>query len=262
MPGLRMTAVNAGPLKCDKSMLVAMASGIVEIPTTVGIIEHPQHGLILWDTGINDIVADPDRGDEYWGPGLRAAFGTQGFTREHAIDAQLKRLGYRPQDVRYVVYSHLHLDHAGGMSYFPNAVHVVQRDEIRYALWPDAWTSPTYCQNDFKDIRKLNILEVDGDFDLFADGTMRLIKAPGHAPGHQMFLLDLPHRGRVCLAADVGHQRDGFENMVPMPWDWSTSAMTVARMRVKQMERSGVPAFLCHEAADFAKLPSGGEFWD
>jgi hypothetical protein len=35
-----------------------------------------------------------------------------------------------------------------------------------------------------------------------------------------------------------------------------------SRMRVKQMERSGVPAFLCHEAGDFAKLPSGGEFWD
>jgi hypothetical protein len=50
--------------------------------------------------------------------------------------------------------------------------------------------------------------------------------------------------------------------MAPMPWDWSTSAMTISRMRVKQMERSGVPAFLCHEAGDFAKLPSGGEFWD
>jgi N-acyl homoserine lactone hydrolase len=262
MSGLRMTAVNAGPLNCNKAMLVAFAPGTVEIPTTVGIIEHPQHGLILWDTGINDIVADPERGDEYWGPGLRAAFGTHGFTREHAVDAQLKRLGYRPEDVRYVAYSHLHLDHAGGMSYFPNAVHVVQRDEIRYALWPDAWTRPTYCQNDFKDIRKLNIFEVDGDFDLFGDGALRLIKAPGHAPGHQMLLLDLPHRGRVCLAADVGHQRDGFENMVPMPWDWSTSAMTMSRLRVKQMERGGIPAFLCHEAADFAKLPTGGEFWD
>jgi glyoxylase-like metal-dependent hydrolase (beta-lactamase superfamily II) len=243
-------------------MLVALTSGVVKVPTTVGIIEHPKHGLILWDTGINGIVADPERGDEYWGPGLRAAFGTHGFTREHAIDAQLKHLGFRPEDVRYVVYSHLHLDHAGGMSYFPNAVHVVQRDEIRYALWPDAWTRPTYCQNDFKDIRKLNILEIDGDFDLFGDGTLRLIKTPGHAPGHQMLVLDLPHRGRVCLAADVGHLRDGFENMVPMPWDWSTSAMTVSRMRLKQMERSGVPAFLCHEAGDFAKLPGGGEFWD
>lgn len=262
MAGLRLTVVNVGPLRPDKSKLVAFAPGVVEVPTTAGIIEHPKHGLILWDTGINDAVADPERGEAYWGAGLRAAFDTSRFTREHAMDAQLKRLGFQPADVRYVVYSHLHLDHAGGMSYFPQAVHVMQRDEIRYALWPDPWTRPVYCQNDFRDIRKLDILEIDGDYDLFEDGTMRLLKTPGHAPGHQALLLDLAQRGRICLAGDVGHQRDGFENMVPMPWDWSTSAMTMTRMRVKQIERGGIPAFLCHDAGDFAKLPSGGEFWE
>jgi hypothetical protein len=44
---------------------------------------------------------------------------------------------------------------------------VIQRDEIRYALWPDQWTKPVYCQNDFADLRKLNIFEIDGDYDLF-----------------------------------------------------------------------------------------------
>jgi N-acyl homoserine lactone hydrolase len=119
-----------------------------------------------------------------------------------------------------------------------------------------------YCQNDYRDIRKLNILELDGDFDLFNDGTLRLVKTPGHAPGHQVLIVDLPNRGRVCLAADTGHQRDGFDNMVPMPWDWSTSAMTMTRMRMKQLERSGIPLFFCHDAGDFAKLPQGGQFWD
>ncbi len=263
MTGLRLTVVDAGPLNPDKNKLVAFASaGTVSVPTTVGIIEHPQHGLILWDTGINDAVADPDRGEAYWGPGIREAFGTQALTRDHAIDAQLKRLGSRPEDVRYVIYSHLHLDHAGGMSYFPKAIHVVQRDEIRYALWPDAWTRPVYCQNDFKDIRKLDVLEIEGDCDLFDDGTLRLLKTPGHAAGHQALILNLPHRGKICLGGDVGHLRDGFDAMVPMPWDWSTSAMSMTRMRMKQIERSGVPLFLCHEAKDFAKLPIEGKYWE
>ena len=178
------------------------------------------------------------------------------------VDKQLEKLGFRPNDVHYVVYSHLHLDHAGGMSYFPEAVHVVQRDEIRYALWPDPWTRPVYCQNDYRDIRKLNILELDGDFDLFNDGTLKLVKTPGHAPGHQVLIVDLPNRGRVCLAADTGHQREGFDNMVPMPWDWSTSAMSMTRMHMKQLERTGIPLFFCHDAGDFAKLPQGGQFWD
>lgn len=263
MAGLRFTAVNAGPLTaCARANLVAFAPGNVDAVTTVGIIEHPKHGLVLWDTGINDAVCDPQTADAYWGPGLRDAFGVLNFTREHAIDAQLKRLGFRPEDVRYVIYSHLHLDHAGGMSYFPSAIHVAQRDEIRYALWPDPWTRPVYCQNDFRDIRKLEILELDDDRDLFEDRTMRLVRTPGHTPGHQALILELPQRGRICLGADVGHLREGYENMVPMPWDWSASAMSMTRMRMKQMERSGVPVFLCHDPEDFAKLPSEGAFWD
>ena len=91
---------------------------------------------------------------------------------------------------------------------------------------------------------------------------MQLLKRPGHTPGHQALILTLAQRGRICLGADVGHQRDGYEAMVPMPWDWSTSAMTTTRMRMKLLERAGVPVFLCHEAQDFAKLPSGGTYWD
>lgn len=259
---MRMSAMNVGPLRCDKNLLVAFASGQVDIPTTAAVVEHHKHGIVLWDTGINDAIADPDRADDYWGANVRAAFGPHDFRREHVIDAQLDALGIRTKDVRYVLYSHLHLDHAGGMCYFPGATHVVQREEIRYALWPDAWTRPVYCQNDFRNIRQLNILEVDGDFDLFADGTIRLLKTPGHTIGHQSLVVDLPNRGRICLGADVGHQRDGFETITPMPWDWSVEAMSNTRKRMQQLERSGIPLFLCHDAGDFARLPSNGDFWD
>ena len=262
MAGLKMSAMNVGPLTCAKNLIVALAPGTIDMPTTAAVIEHPKFGVVVWDTGINDAVADPGRADDYWGKGLPAAFGTHNFTRQHAVDKQLEKLGYKPADVRYVIYSHLHLDHAGGMSYFPNAVHVVQRDEIRYALWPDQWTRPVYCQNDFGEIRKLNIFEIDGDYDLFNDGTLKLVKSPGHSPGLQVLLLDLPNRGRICLASDTGHQRDGFENMVPMPWDWSASGMTLTRQRIKQLERSGVPCFFCHDGSDFAKLPQNEEYWD
>lgn len=262
MTGLRMSAMNVGPMSVDANLIVAFAPGHVDVPTTAAVIVHPRHGIVVWDTGINDAVADPSRREAYWGANVAKAFGPTAFQRKHAIDAQLETLGIKPKEVRYVVYSHLHLDHAGGMSYFPDAVHVVQREEIRYALWPDSWTSPVYCQNDLKDIRKLEILEIDGDFDLFDDGTLRLLKTPGHTPGHQALVVTLPNRGRICLAADTGHQRGGFEGLVPMPWDWSTSAMSLTRMRMKQLERTGVPLFLCHDAGDFANLPQDGAFWD
>jgi len=262
MSGLRMIVVDVGPLSLAKAKLVAFGEGNVSIPTTAAIFQHPTHGVILWDTGCNDAVADPDRAEGYWGAGIKAAFGAQGFTRDHAIDRQLDKLGIGPKDVRYVIYSHLHLDHAGGMTYFPAAVHVVQRSELRYALFPDGWTRPVYCQNDFKDLHKLNVLEIDGDYDLFGDSTFRLLKAPGHAPGMQVLIVSLPHRGRFMLGGDVAHQRDQFEAMIPMPWDWSCSEMSTSRARVKQLERSGIPLFLCHEPSEFERLPSNGTYWD
>jgi len=103
MSGLRLTVVDGGPCRLEKSKIVAFAPETVSIPTTIGIIEHPKHGLVLWDTGVNHVIADPEEGEKYWGPGIRDAFGAQGFTREHAIDKQLEKLGFKTDDVRYVV---------------------------------------------------------------------------------------------------------------------------------------------------------------
>lgn len=262
MVNIQMTVVDCGPLSLQKAKLVAFAEGTVDIPTTVAIFKHSKHGVILWDTGCNDAVADPDRRDAYWGAGIVDAFGAHGFTRDHAIDRQLDKLGIKTSDVKYVIYSHLHLDHAGGMSYFPNAVHVMQRDELAYATYPDPWTRPVYCQNDFKNLHKLNLLVIDGDFDLFGDGTFKLIKTPGHGPGLQILMVTLPNRGRFILGADIAHQRDQFEALIPMPWDWSTGAMTLSRKKVKQWERSGIPLYICHEPSEFASLPGNGTYWD
>ncbi|TGS65578.1 N-acyl homoserine lactonase family protein [Mesorhizobium sp. M3A.F.Ca.ET.201.01.1.1] len=259
---LQMTAVNAGPLTCPKNTLAAFATGEITIPSTVAIFQHPQHGVVLWDTGINDAVADPERAEAYWGAGNKEKFGADHFKRDDAIDRKLDKLGIQPKDVRYVVYSHLHLDHAGGMSYFPNAVHVVQRDEVRNALFPADWTSSVYCGPDLRDIRKLNVLEIDGDFDLFADGTFRLVKSPGHTPGMQMLFVTLPNRGRFILGGDVGHLRDKYNEMIPMPWDWNAAEVNLSRKRVQHWERLGIPLFLCHDPGDFAKLPTDGTHWD
>ena len=49
----------------------------------------------------------------------------------------------------HVVYSHLHLDHAGGMEHFPAAVHVAQHDELRHAWWPDRWIALGYALADY-----------------------------------------------------------------------------------------------------------------
>ncbi|MBT0781888.1 N-acyl homoserine lactonase family protein [Paracoccus sp. pheM1] len=260
MARIRMTALDVAPLSLEKAKIATFQPGHVDLVTTVAVIEHERHGILLWDTGINGAVLDPEAG--YWAPGLAEAFGTQGISRDHIVDRQLERLGIGRGDVRHVVYSHLHLDHSGGAEYFPDAVHVAQRAELNYAFCPDPWTRPVYCDKDIDRLRRVELLPLKGDADLFGDGSVRLLRTPGHAPGHQSLLLDLPHRGRILLGGDVAHQRDQYRNHIPMPWDHCLSDTTASRRRVAAIERGGVPLFLCHEQADFAQLPTQGTFWD
>jgi glyoxylase-like metal-dependent hydrolase (beta-lactamase superfamily II) len=262
MSSIRFTTVNCGPLTLSAGFMMSLAEGIIEIPTPVQIIEHSKHGLILLDTGLNHAISDPEAAERHFGHGVRDGFGAGAITREHAIDAQLKKLGYKQDDVKYVIYSHLHLDHAGGMTYFPHAMHVVQRDELRYAWWPDRWARSVYCHNDFAAARGFDFLELDGDIDLFSDGTIKLKKTPGHAPGHQALILNLKNRGTICLAADLAHSQQAFENFAPMPWDHDLSATTQSYMWAHAISKAGIPVYFAHEMAHFLALPRDGEFWD
>jgi N-acyl homoserine lactone hydrolase len=259
--GVRVTVVDCGPLHLDKGILMTGTSGMISIPTSVWIIEHPKQGVLLFDTGINYHVADPEAAERYWGPGLRDAFGCS-LRREDAVDQQLAKLGYKLEDVKYVIMSHLHLDHAGGMCHFPHATFVVQKNELRYAWWPDAFPGLVYCYNDIKDTRGFTFVQLNGDVDLFQDGTIRLISTSGHTPGHQAMIVRLENRGPVCLAADTAHLQEAYKNLAPMPYDWNVEILTESYMKLRVLEQSGIPIYFSHDPEDFEKFPHHGEWAD
>ncbi|ADG06007.1 N-acyl homoserine lactonase family protein [Kyrpidia tusciae] len=259
--GVKVTVVDCGPLNIDKGILMTGASGMVSVPTSVWILEHPKQGLILFDTGVNYQVSDPELAERHWGPGLREALGCS-MSRDQAIDRQLERLGYRCEDVRWVIMSHMHLDHAGGMCHFPQATFVVQKDELRYAWWPDPWPGAVYCYNDYKDTRGYTFIQIKGDVDLFQDGTIRLISTPGHTAGHQAMLLRLENRGLICLAADVAHLKEAYRARAPMPYDWNVELLSDSYLKIQAIESAGVPVYFSHEPEDFSSFPKDGEWAD
>jgi N-acyl homoserine lactone hydrolase len=261
-PRVRLTVCDAGPFMLDRSDLMVGASGPVTVPSTVVVIEHPGHGVILFDTGVNHRVADDAGADEQWGPGLRGRYGATLFTREHAVDTQLERLGYRCADVTTVVYSHLHLDHAGGMEHFPGALHVVQHDELRHAWWPDRWTARGYALADYLPGRGFDYLELTGDADLFEDGSLRVVRLPGHTPGSQGLVVDLPDRGRVAFVGDAAHLHEQVAAEIPQISDWNVEAKLRSYQRLRAWRRAGIRPFLSHDVDDFAALPSGGDYWE
>jgi N-acyl homoserine lactone hydrolase len=156
---------------------------------------------LLFDTGNNDkIITDPT----YWGP-LAAAL-EPGRSPDVAIDVQLDKAGVKPSDINYVILGHMHLDHAGNVGKFPTATIVYQRDEIVNAFWPKPGFGCCYITGDFAMLRndvgvnqvsRQKVIELNGDLDLFGDGSVYIHRAVSHTPGSQMVVVRLPKTGPV-----------------------------------------------------------------
>ena len=119
----------------------------IQVPVGFYVVKHPK-GNVLFDTGNNDkIITDPG----YWGAAFTALKPVN--TPDVAIDAQLKKIDLTPDDITYVVVSHLHLDHGGNVGKFPKSTLVVQKSEIQNAFWPEPGTGANYILGDVLPLR-------------------------------------------------------------------------------------------------------------
>lgn len=181
-----------------------------EIPVPWFLIKHPKGNIVI-DGGNAIETALDKRG--HWGDVVEA-YDPIMDARETCVE-QCRSVGVAPEDVRYVLQSHLHLDHSGAVGRFPNAQHIVQRAEYEYAFNPHWFSAGAYIRADF-DRPGLDWKFLGGEYtdnyDLFGDGTIRMIFTPGHSPGHQSFLVTLPNTGPVLLTIDAAYTLDHWED--------------------------------------------------
>lgn len=189
-----------------KYIKMNQGEGPFEIPVPWFLIKHPLGNVVI-DGGNAVEVAIDKRG--HWGAVVDAYDPVMDIS-ENCVD-QLKRVGVDPQSVRYVLQSHLHLDHTGALGHFPRAQYFVQRNEYEYAFKPHWFAAGAHIRADF-DRPGLNWKFLGGEytdnFDLFGDGTVRMIYTPGHSVGHQSFLVTLPNTGPVLLTIDAAYTLD------------------------------------------------------
>lgn len=157
------------------------------------LLRHAQ-GWLLWDTGLPDAVAGMPDGLKPSDP--RAVL----WRRPRTLAAQLAEIGVKPSDIRYVAVSHSHPDHTGNVAMFPDAMLLVQKAEYE---WPQA-SGPRFPP-------QLRVTELEGDRDVFGDGSVLILATPGHTPGHQSLLVKLPRTGAVILSGDVAHFKDNWD---------------------------------------------------
>jgi len=256
----RMYVTTSGTLELDQGWLTAMTNvgTRIDIPVPMYIIDHPR-GLIVFDTGMSvDVV--PDNGAEYWGP-VSQAF-TPTMTRDQGIDEQLQRIGKSVSDVQFVIHSHFHLDHAGNISMFPNATHVVQKAELKNAWWPEQFQRAAYVLDDYKNTRNFNFMEITGDLDLFGDGSIEIIDTKGHTQGHQSLIVRLPNTGTVILAADAAYMPENLQGTIPgIVWNVEAAMDAIERMKMIRDRENG-EIWLGHSMEQFQTRRLLPEYYD
>jgi glyoxylase-like metal-dependent hydrolase (beta-lactamase superfamily II) len=218
--GMRLYVFSSGALTVGKHILMNLGpQDTIQVPVGFFVVMHPK-GNVLFDTGNNDkIITDPS----YWGPFFKSLSPVN--TPDMAIDAQLGKIGLKPDDITYVVVGHLHLDHGGNVGKFPNSTLVVQKDEIRNAFWPEPGTAGPYIPGDVAPLRsnmgeampnKYKMVQLAGDMDIFGDGSVVVKRWVGHTPGSQMMLVRLPKTGPIILTSDNVYFRENVEkNVLP-----------------------------------------------
>jgi glyoxylase-like metal-dependent hydrolase (beta-lactamase superfamily II) len=117
--------------------------------------------------------------------------------------------------VKAVITSHSHLDHIGNIKLFPNAIHVIQKKEIYQAWWPEKFQRGVDSAFVLGDVdgpaRDFTYLELEGDHDLFGDGSVMILSTPGHTLGHQSVKVKLASGQTLLLAQDAIWFRENLE---------------------------------------------------
>jgi N-acyl homoserine lactone hydrolase len=260
--GMRLYVFTSGSLGgFPKAALQIGGQGNIDwAPVGFYVIKHPR-GNVIFDTGNNDeTIKNPDG---WWGP-LAKGFGLK-MTANDAMDAQLAKIGLKTSDIKYVVLGHMHLDHAGNMSRFPNATFVIQNDELKAAFWPDPGYAIYYIPGDFQEAKKYNIVRLDGDLDLFGDKSVEIRRAPGHTPGSQFAVVRLPKTGTVVLTSDVVYFKESLEkNLIPpIPGTWSPMGMYEGYQKVRMVrDGEGAQVFFAHDPEVFKATRQAPQFYE
>jgi len=209
-----------------------------------------QHGdrLLLWDSGMSDaIAAKPE--------GVTAANGLLTLWVRKPLASQLQQLGIAPSDVTDIAFSHFHSDHVGNANLFTSAKLYIQEPEYDAAFGPDA-AKFNFAPALYEKLRSNPTVKLNGDHDVFGDGSVVILSTPGHTPGHQCLLVRLPKRGAVVLSGDMVHFQENWTNRrVPARnFDKQKTLQSMERIAAV-LESEHAELWINHDKTQSASIP-------
>jgi glyoxylase-like metal-dependent hydrolase (beta-lactamase superfamily II) len=223
---LRYATAPGAPL----SMLLAGTPPDVkaDLPFAMCVAKSPQHVVVL-DAG-------------YVNQELGNGFGVTGWTEYATL---LGEIGLTPEAVDFVTISHLHFDHAGGTSRFPNARFIVQRRELEYAagaLPHNSAARGAFQPEDVLALVQLNwqgrVLLVDGDVEAVVPGV-DVYLTPGHTAGTMTTCLDTV-KGRVCYTSDAVYSYRNIDEDIPLGLALNAGEAVESFKKIRRILRGGI----------------------
>lgn len=169
---------------------------------------------------------------------------------------QLARIGVRPDQIKRLGVSHYHADHVGQAALFPHATLIIGAADWR-ALQGDA--TPDGAEKSLLEpwlSGHGRVEQVEGDRDLFGDGSVVLLAMPGHTPGSMALLLRLQHSGAVLLSGDVLHLEQQWRLRAVPVWNRDRAESLASMERLEQLAKNlHARLIVQHDPGDIAKLP-------
>ena len=249
---LSIHALCGGYIDLDRSGFYSdVAPGTrVTVPVSCFLITHPS-GRVLLDTGVHrQALTDPVG---RLGEGRASRFRIRSQPGDEVV-SQLALLGLAPDDIRYVVNSHFHFDHCGGNEFFPRSTFLVQKAEMEAARRPGF--APGYNPSPIDFDHPLDYRLVDGEHDVFGDGSVLLFPTFGHTPGHQSLRVRLGKGADMVCAADACYTRENMDRDVLPRILWNGPIMRESLATLRRLrDQAGATVFFGHDPAQWQATP-------
>ena len=175
---------------------------------------------------------------------------------------QLAAIGYAPSDIDYFALSHYHSDHTGNANAFAGSTWIVQKAE-RDFMFSDAPDGIIKTET-FEALRgaKTKLLDSE-DFDVFGDGSVVVMPAPGHTPGHQVVAVKLANAGTIVLGGDLYHYPEERATGRVPTFEFDADESRASRAKIERfLKDNHATLWIEHDKATHAALPKSPEYVD
>jgi N-acyl homoserine lactone hydrolase len=266
-----MTDVRLYTFECGHTIIplrnhilgAGLAGEMITTPVTWFLLTHPRGNVIIDGGNAAEVAVDARK---HWGKIMEMS--SVEMAPEEAVTVALQQHGFDLADIRWIVQSHLHIDHTGAVAdieSFPHAQVLVSRTEYDFAMAPEGYFAMGYCQADYRKdgIDWVFLEDFEDGYDLFGDGVLRCWNTPGHSPGHLSFEVHLPSGQALVLACDAANTVEHLEERVVSGFMLDAIATRRSIQRLRRLAWRADATVICgHDPEQWPTVTRAPGFYD